>query len=228
MLKTIQNCNEGLEIQHIDEESFQLFGRVHDNFPKDRLIAKMKDVSIPTEGNVYEPANLRLETAGDKEIIENAYYGGMPVQIGYCVGQNSHLGGLEFHKGSEFNIAVTDMVLLIGHFNDIKDHTFSTEHLRAFFVPEGYVVELFQTTLHLAPCKVSENGFKTIVILPEGTNTPLSHAAVEQDPLLFKRNKWLLSHKEHQRFVSEGAHIGIKGPNVFVNYLMEREGGRQR
>lgn len=227
MLQQLQKMNVSLDIRHVEDSSFKNFGRILESFPDEKLIHSIEDFPVPESGNVYVPSEPALEFSDVKGSIESRYYGEMEIQIGYCNGNNSNLGGLEFHKGSEINVAATDMVLLLGHLNDMEKGTFSTDHLKAFYIPRGYAIEMFQTTLHLAPCKVTKEGFKCIVILPEGTNTPLKEEEKGEDPLLFMRNKWLLAHEEHQRFVDQGAHIGIKGPNVFVQYLNDEEGGSQ-
>ena len=46
----------------------------------------------------------------------------MPIQIGYCNGPNSTLNGLEYHKSSEINIAITDMVLLLGKVQEVENN----------------------------------------------------------------------------------------------------------
>ena len=188
----------------------------------------MSNIPVPDQGNKYVTSDEELENHGLNELIARNYYGSMDIQIGYCNGNNSNLGGLEFHKGSEINVAVTDMVLLIGHVNDMGHNSFNTNYLKAFYVPQGYAIEMYQTTLHLAPCKVTKGGFKCVVILPKGTNTPLNPEEKIKDPLLFKRNKWLIAHEEQKDFVSQGVHIGIEGPNVFVPYIEPNEirGGR--
>lgn len=64
---------------------------------------------------------------------------------------------------------------MLGCQQDIKeDYTYDTEKIKAFLIPAGTGVELYATTLHYAPCSVSENGFRCIVVLPKDTNTELT------------------------------------------------------
>ncbi|KGX92340.1 hypothetical protein N781_16415 [Pontibacillus halophilus JSM 076056 = DSM 19796] len=217
----VLELNEHLAMYDVNSEDFKPFGRVLQGFPLEPCLSMMEGTEVPEMGNVYVASEVRFEQKGLKSALERRYYGGMDIQIGYCNGQNSHLGGLEFHKGSEINVAVTDFVLLLGHLNDMEGDTFHTDFLKAFYIPQGTAVELYQTTLHLAPCKVSDQGFKCMVILPKGTNTELSEEEKSWDPLLYMRNKWVLAHPEHSRFVENGAHVGIVGPNIRVNYKSE-------
>lgn len=57
----------------------------------------------------------------------DSLYGGMPIQIGYCNGHNHLLNAVEYHRDSEINIAVTDMILILGKEQDItEDHTYDS------------------------------------------------------------------------------------------------------
>ena len=83
--------------------------------------------------------------------------------------------------------------------------------------------------MHLAPCRLEGACFKSLVILPRGTNEALSEderaaatgRAKAGDPwasVLFMRNKWILAHPERKALVDRGAHPGITGANIEVRY----------
>ncbi|MFC0471474.1 DUF4867 family protein [Halalkalibacter kiskunsagensis] len=218
MLEELKALNTSLNLTDIFDTSFLKYGKVLKGFPVNELEKFMDETDIPQEGNIYVSSIESWEQGEVKSLIEKTYFGCMDIQLGYCNGKNSNLNGLEFHKGSEINVAYTDLVLLLGHVNDIKEGTYSVDSLEVFFVPKGTAIEIYQTTLHLAPCKVSDNGFKCAVILPSGTNTPLMKEEKGHDQLLFMKNKWLLSHPENERFMSQGAHAGIIGENIAVKY----------
>ena len=76
-----------------------------------------------------------------------------------------------------------------------------------------FKIEIYGTTLHYAPCGVDGNGFKAIVVLPQGTNTDLMtcHTKSYDDKLLTAKNKWLIAHEEAG---IEGAVCGLKGENI--------------
>ena len=160
--------------------------------------------------------------------LSNTLYGELSVEIGYCSGHNKMLNALEYHRSSEANVAVTDIILLLGHQSDItEDFTYDTAQLEAFFVPAGTAVELYATTLHYVPIGTKENdyAFKMGVVLPFGTNFPLgvtlgAEAEKEKLPeekLLFAKNKWLIAHEESGE---EGAFIGLTGKNISVEDLV--------
>jgi hypothetical protein len=124
---------------------------------------------------------------------------------------------VEYHRNSEINVAVTDLVLLIGAQQDIaEDFTYDTDKIEAFLVPAGTGIEVYATTLHYAPCHVQEGGFQCVVVLPQGTNTDLTFPVAEtgEDRLMTAKNKWLIAHEEA---AIEGAFNGLKGVNVTLD-----------
>lgn len=197
MINTLKILNPALEICSIYGHSFGHFGKVIDNYDFSDYLKIMANRPIPDEGNIYLASDEELMKANSTKQISISLYGHMPVQTGYCNGNSSNLNALEFHKSHEIDIAVTDLVLLLGDVRDIKENTFSSTKIKVFYVPAGTACELFSTTLHFAPCKVNDKGFKCVVILPEGTNLNLKHRPepiTSEDRLLWMQNKWLIAH----------------------------------
>ena len=159
---------------------------------------------------VYVASEAALEATKSAEKFQEIYYGKLPIQVGYCNGHNSLLNALEYHRCGEVNVAVTDLIVLVGSLVDVADDfTYDTAKVEAFFVPAGTAFEVYETTLHYAPCGVDGNGFKAIVVLPQGTNTDLMtcHTKSYDDKLLTAKNKWLIAHEEAG---IEGAVCGLK------------------
>ena len=148
------------------------------------------------------------------ELVERTY-GEMPVQIGYCNGKNKLLNALEYHRSSEIDVAVSDLVLMLGKRADItEDFQYDSANVEAFLVPAGTAVEVFADTLHYAPCNTEESGFRMVVILPKGTNLDLMKKhenATDEEKLLFGTNKWVIAHPDAK---IEGAFNGIIGENL--------------
>ena len=179
----------------------------------------MESIPLPESGVAYEPSIASLELNAIFGQLQNNAYGGMPVQIGMCWGRNTKLNCLEYHRDSEINIGTGDFILLLAKQDEIVDGQLDTAHIRAFRVPAGVAVEIYATTLHYAPCHVSEaEGFRVAVVLPKGTNeakptiTPLN----EEDKCLWARNKWLLAHPDSDE-AHRGAMIRLSGPNISIN-----------
>ena len=217
-IEEIRKLNPHLNIQEVNDQSFKEYGKLITGYDFSDLLGYMeRETSVPQEGNIYKASVPEMEACAVYERLSKGFYGEMPIQIGYCNGPNSTLNGLEYHIGSEIDIAVTDLVLLLGRLQDVADNRYPADKIDAFFVPKGTALQLYETTLHFAPCKTSPDGFKCIVILPRGTNEPLENdKSTYGDKLLFARNKWLLAHPERKPLMERGAWPGIIGNNIEV------------
>lgn len=225
LLQHLNQVND-VPVYSVESEEFKSYGNVIKGYDFSELIDYMeKKTDIPENGNVYHPSIPDMEVTEIYKVISSTFYGGMPIQIGYCNGRNSTFNGFEYHKGSEINVAVTDFMLSLGHTWEIKDNHYDNKDAKVFFVPKGTALEMFQTTLHLSPLKVCDEGFKGVVVLPKGTNTPLSAEEkallTKEDPeqvLLLQRNKWVIAHPEREPLIKQGAFPGIIGPNKELFY----------
>ena len=205
-----------MKIQKVTDPAFRKYGQVLDGYDFTGLIKEMKHTPVP-EDVIYVPSVEELEALDVMKDLQNKGYGGLPVQIGYCNGHNKKLNAVEYHRNSEINVAVTDLVLLIGHQQDIEpDHTYDTSRIEAFLVPAGTGIEVYATTLHYAPCHVNEGGFQCVVVLPKGTNTDLTFQTEKtgEDSLMTAKNKWLIAHEDAK---IEGAFNGLKGENITID-----------
>ena len=216
----LKHNNKHLLFYHVQDSAFMEYGNIIQGYSFDELLQYMKNKEIPQDQNEYVASVPEMELSVVKIQLESAFYGEIPIQIGYCNGSNSSMNGLEYHKSSEINVAATDLVLLLGKVRDIKENSYKSSQVVAFYIPKGTAIELYSTTLHFAPCKVEEEGFKTVVILPAGTNEPLTQKCKhyrKEDELLFMKNKWLLVHPDREILVSRGAYVGIQGENITIN-----------
>ena len=174
-----------MKIQNVSDAAFKKYGKVITGLDCSDIIAAMAETPCP-ENVVYVPGAESLESCASAKGIAYTLYGGMPVQIGYCNGNNHKLNG-----------------------------KYDTSKVEAFLVPAGTVIEVYATTLHYAPCNANDGGFKCVVALPKGTNTDIEKRApkTEEDKMLFARNKWLLMHPEA---AEEGQYVGLVGENICV------------
>ena len=205
-----------MKIQKVTDPAFRKYGQVLEGYDFSGLIKEMKHTPVP-EDVIYVPSVEELEALDIMKDLQNKGYGGLPIQIGYCNGHNKKLNAVEYHRNSEINVAVTDLVLLIGHQQDIEpDHTYDTSKIEAFLVPAGTGIEVYATTLHYAPCHVNEGGFQCVVVLPKGTNTDLTFQTEKtgEDSLMTAKNKWLIAHEDAK---IAGAFNGLKGENITID-----------
>jgi hypothetical protein len=213
-----------IKLESVFDEGFRQFGQIVKGYDFTKLLKTIgESTPMPGEGIVYVTSEPKLESLPVFKELAQGYFGGMPIQLGYCNGHNTKLNGLEYHRDSEVNIAAADIVVLIGHQADINpdDFTFDTSKIRAFFASAGTAFEFYATTLHYAPCEVSPAGFKVGVVLPRGTNEkkPRRRARTEEDKLLAAANKWLIVHPEA---AERGLYTGLVGENIDVSSVRNK------
>jgi hypothetical protein len=221
MLNNIIEKNPDYKFYSTDDYEFRKYGKVLKDHNFEELIRKAEQIiEMPEKGIEYSRSVADLELLPQKTIIENMLYGSFTVQIGCCKGYNSVLNALEYHKSNETIIPLTDLILILGHIDDISKNTFNIDLTELFYIPEGTAIELFSTTLHFNPVSVDEYGFKSLIILPEKTNAPLDNKinpVCDEYRLLWMKNKWLLAH-ENSPEAEQGAHIGLYGEEITITY----------
>ena len=212
-----------MKIKSVYSPSFRKYGQVLTGYDTAALLAALEEKTPrPADSVVYVPSEKALEDLPIFQEFTNGAYGGMPIQIGYCNGFNTKLNCLEYHRGSELNIATSDMILLVATISDVKGGKLNTKKVEAFRAPKGAVVQVFETTLHYAPCcdvrgnEIAE-GFRVAIVLPRGTNTdkPAISARNVEDKLLWAKNKWLIAHADSAE-AKQGAFVGLSGKNIDI------------
>ena len=208
-----------MKIHRVTDPAFRPYGKVMEGYDFTELLDKLREVSDkPANRTLYVPSDAAREELPIMQELRDRAYGGMPIQIGYCNGNNYVLNCLEYHRDSEINVAADDAILVLGLMKDVIDGEYDTNKVEAFLVPAGMGVEVYATSLHYAPCTTEgSDGFRVIVVLPRGTNTEMPEITPQclEDQWLFARNKWLLAHPEAPE-ATRGAYVGLKGPNPDV------------
>lgn len=203
-----------MEIKAITDPSFRRYGTLLEGYDFAPLLQEMKHTPAPADQCIYQPSLGELENLSVAKQLQNRFFGELPIQIGFCNGTNHLLNALEYHRSSELDIAVTDLILLLGMKQDIKqDFTYDTKNVEAFLLPAGAGVQLYATTLHYAPVSVKDNTFQCVIVLPRETNLELKEVRGNEgeDRLLAARNKWLIAHPDAG---IEGAFCGLTGVNI--------------
>ncbi len=212
MLETLRTLNS-FPIYDVGDPEFAPYGRVTTDVDVSSLIAACAP-NMPVAGVCYEPSLESLENCDGFAAMQR--YFGSPMQAGCCWGHNAQMDALEYHRASEFNIAVTDLVLFLADRREMdEEYRLDSGKVKAFFVPKGTCVEVYATTLHYAPCEVTKDGFYCIVILPRGTNHALVNppATSGEERLMTARDKWLICCKDVKSLVDSGAYPGVLGEN---------------
>lgn len=203
----------------VRDPAFAKYGFVVEGYDFAPLLDTLRDTTpCPTDAVIYEPTGAALEALPIFTELQNNLYGGMPIQIGYCNGANHLLNCLEYHRGSELNVAADDVILLLAPLGAVQDGQLDTDTVEAFVLPTGTGIVLYETTLHYAPCSSAEGaGFRVIITLPRDTNTAKPEITVKnaEDRLLWAKNKWLIAHPDTTE-AKQGAFVGLRGENLRV------------
>ena len=214
-----------IQILNVHDAAFAPYGKVLTGYDTTELVNTLASKTpCPEDGTVYEASSELMESLEVFGQFKRNAYAGMEIQMGFCNGANTKLNALEYHRGSELNIPSEDIVLLLAKVTDITpENTLDPKVVKAFRIPKGTVVQIYETTLHFAPCCNVENGsiskgFHVAVVLPRGTNTPLGEHSTEnsEDKLLWMKNKWLIAHRDSKP-ASRGAFVGITGENIDIS-----------
>ncbi|MDD3335959.1 MAG: DUF4867 family protein [Eubacteriales bacterium] len=221
MLETLRKLNPQLPFYSVYDDAFKRFGRVIP-FDATSLIETCEKAAVmPQSGSAYVPDMPELEALPAFQQVKDELRGEGSCQIGCCWGYNQMLNCLEYHRASEHNIAVSDIVLLLAAQQDMEGNDLPEGKIVGFYCPKGTTIEVYATSLHFCPCQTADEGFRCIVILPRGTNHALTKKPDEKvadGRLLWAVDKWLIAHPDNKPVVERGAYPGLHGENFKIRY----------
>ncbi len=215
VLEMLKRKNPGLPLYSVTDPKFRRYGRILAGNTKE-LADALEACAIPDEGNCYHASEPVLEKVGLMKDMKRVVFGDLDIEAGYCNGRGFKLNALEYHKCSEVNFTTTGLVLLLALPEQLDDGKLDSSDVVGFYLPAGLLIEIFPMVLHFAPCRISENGFRCLVILEKGTNTALESvdtSAPGEEKLLWMRNKWMTCHPDSPQN-EKGAYAGISGENL--------------
>ena len=217
LLQALREKNKEKKILTPHDPEFSPLGRLV-RLPERETLLRWAEKEVDPEGPVYIAHYESWDGTDTLRRLEQSLYGSFPAQIGSCCGMNTRMNGMEFHKGHEVILALTPLVLILGHQGDVRENRWDSSLAEFYFLDAGEAVELYSATMHLAPCRVDARPFRSLIILPRGTNQPLDYPVPEEDPLLFMTNKWLVCHPGSPA-AGRGAVAGIAGENWEIRPL---------
>ena len=210
MLEALQKANPHIQIHSVHEAVFASYGRFIEEDTTE-ICAAAEKLPFPQEGSRYVAAEESLEKTEFAKRLREEYCGQLDEQVGICYGHSNRLNALEWHTCNEFNVAVRPLVLLLAKRGDMDEKgRLDAAKVKAFYLAQGEMIEVYSDTLHFCPCEVTTDGFSSIVGLQRDTNLPLQDRKQE---LLWARNKWLIAHEDNAPLVARGAVPGIYGEN---------------
>lgn len=210
-LDVVKKRNPNRCILTVQNKRFEQYGKVL-GIVKDTTLQKFEPYCKNLQNKCeYEP---NLPICGQfLEKIKTSIYGGMNIQCGIVQGMNKQLTGIEYHQGSEVNIALSDCILLLGKKADMKDDSYDTALIETFYLRKNEVIEIYSDTLHYTPIQSDDNGFALAVILLEGTNTCMD---VTLPGMLIKKNKWYITHSSQLHKIEQGCLPNLIGDLIEI------------
>lgn len=205
-----------MRIIDITDREFRPYGETLSIDTSDIIAYLQNKAIMPKEGNIYIRDDSSMHNLKGIDEIKEKVYGYGEIEVGYCNGYNSYLNALEYHACPEVDIAEDDQILLLALREDVVDGALDSSKVKAFRLKKGQGVILYPYVFHFSPCKLHASGFRTAIILSEGTNMELGKE--QKKGALWMKNKWLFAHKESPQ-ATKGAYIGISGENILVPYL---------
>ena len=140
-----------MKILNVRDAEFKAYGKVVEGLDVSSLLKALEETPKPDDV-IYVASDEKLEACDCAEKIAYSLFGGMPIQIGYCNGSNYLLNAVEYHRDSEVNVALTDLILLLGK-----------EHSRPYGIPQLSLPSLSSFHTSHIPGKVES--YKTILLL---------------------------------------------------------------
>lgn len=213
--------NPDYQIKTINDAAFAKYGKIWNNFVLDDVLTIMNKKEIPFNSNIYITNDDELNDLKVISQIKNDIFAGIDIQTGPCMGHNNSFSAIEYHNGSEVNIACTDIIMVLGQRQDLEQHHNFDPHTQAdiFYIPKNTVFEMYNTTLHYSPIEITPDGFKVVVILPLGTNEELSVSFQSNNPYIVKQNKFQVVHPSRIDKISQGIQIGLVGDLLRLNQI---------
>ena len=204
-----------MKIRNVTDPLFAKYGKVLDLDTSEIVSSLHNHAKMPESGNLYVRKDEDMALLRGISQIKEEAFGLGDVEVGYCNGYNSLLNCLEYHACPEVDVAGDDLVLLLANQDDVHDGVIDSKDVEAFLLKKGEAVVLYPYTFHFSPCKLSEEGFRCLIVLGDKTNMDLEETP--KDKKLWKLNKWLFAHKDTIQ-AQNGAYIGIVGENIRVDF----------
>ncbi|KRN99262.1 DUF4867 family protein [Companilactobacillus kimchiensis] len=221
-LAEFQKLNPEYKILSIDDPDFKKYGKVYTNYDISEVTDYMdKNVKISSPANFYTPSNAGLEKIDTIQEMGRDIYANLPIEAGECTGQSTNFSAIEYHQGSETNIMLTDVIMVLGQRStlDTKGSYSPRDDGQTFFVPAGTVVEFYSSTLHYAPIKVHDSGFSIIVMLIRGSNEELPADFKSNNKRIVKQNKFQLVDPIRKDKIAMGIQVGLTGKLIEMTPL---------
>lgn len=214
-------ANPNIKLYDVNSPEFSVYGVLYPNYDISRIKTILTSLPLPESGSRYLQSIEALEKEETIQSIGKDIFAGLPINAGATIGYTTDFSAVEFHQSSEVNIALDDVILVLGQRQLLEVNQTFDPHTegKAFYIPAGSVIELFNTTLHYAPVEVFEHGYRVVVVVVEGTNTALPSDFHSQNPRVVKKGKFQVVHPSRKDKIAQGYQVGMSGELMTFNPL---------
>ena len=142
-LEKLRELNPHIQIYTIHDPEFMPYGTPITDVDTSAIV-KVGEELLLSGGAGYKASLPQFESLEIHEIIRDRFFGQMPTQTGFVWGKNNKMNALEWHKNSEVNVAIDDIVLLLGQLDELEDGTYHSDKVKAFYLEKGeMLMDLF-------------------------------------------------------------------------------------
>ena len=155
---------------------FRAFGRLVPGLDTAALEQALGAHPQPEQGVVYEAKPGAPDLCRAAEALAEQLFPGVPASWGIYSGKLAHPRRLLGARRGIWLLGAFDFLLPLSTRAAVRRRRLQEEHLTAFYVPAGVLVELYATTLHCVPCHTHDrDGLSVLMLRPVG---PLHRTAV--------------------------------------------------
>ena len=126
-----------MKIYSVFDDKFRCYGRVIEGYDTSELVKTLTEVTPLPDGVDYVAEQPELQGLPITGELSSRFYGGMPIQMGWCNGHSTKLNCLEYHRCSEINIGSDDFVLLVGKLYDVDPEDGAKDLVFSVRAPDG-------------------------------------------------------------------------------------------
>ena len=186
-----------MEFVSVFDPSFAAFGRLVPGYDTAALEQALFARRQPAKGldlihGLPEPRLRLTANALKKQLLGDA-----PANIILYSGRNTKPRRLLRARHGAFLFGAFDFLLLVTSKEEVSRRRIGPDQMTAFFVPGRVLIELYDTTLHCAPCHTHDrDGMNVLMILPCST---LRNKARQQKQLILRKIPVKLKVKQSEK-----------------------------
>ena len=95
-----------MKMESVHSPAFRPYGKIVEGYDFAEFLEVLKETPCPEDAVLYVPSDSKLEKLSAAKELAERFYGGMPIQIGYCNGRNAVLNCLEYLCSRKISVSL--------------------------------------------------------------------------------------------------------------------------